>query len=237
MCQTWLRRRGGGRDGDSTDTFCSGCEKGGGLLASLVLGMNKHNVRKSDETQNVAHVGFLKIKSFHRSALFICATAGSDDDNFLFFEKALPAVWPVAAGLPDPHYLIDPRLEQRRDREVVHRRANHDRICRLEFFDQFVRGGQIRSLRRRQLRFFELGRAPVIGNQWKGCCRKVPLDDFAIRMVRAPFFGEFGGQPPGYGTGPCTGINLKQFHLNLRVQEIHLTYRNRCPCIWTRTVL
>src|SRR5258707_2951278 len=129
MCQTWLRRRGGGRDGDSTDTFCSGCEKGGGLLASLVLGMNKHNVRKSDETQNVAQVGFLKIESFHRSALFIGAPTGSDDDNFLFFEKALPAVWPVAAGLPDPHYLIDPRL--RSEEHTSELQSRQYLVCRL----------------------------------------------------------------------------------------------------------
>jgi hypothetical protein len=28
----------------------------------------------------------------------------------------------------------------------------------------------------------------------------------------SPSFGEFGSQPPGHGTDPCTGINLKQFH-------------------------
>jgi hypothetical protein len=44
-------------NGDSADTFCGGCEKDGGLLASLVLGVNKRHVRKSDETQNVAQVG------------------------------------------------------------------------------------------------------------------------------------------------------------------------------------
>jgi hypothetical protein len=30
---------------DSADTFCSGCEKDSGFLASLVLGVNKRNVR------------------------------------------------------------------------------------------------------------------------------------------------------------------------------------------------
>ena len=99
---------------DSADTLRSACEKDGGLRASLVVGMNKRRVRKSDETQNVAQVGFLKIERLHRSAFFIGTSAGGDDDNFLSREKAPPAVWPVATGLPDPHDLIDPRLEQRR---------------------------------------------------------------------------------------------------------------------------
>ncbi len=77
--------------------------------------MNKLNVGDSDEPQNVAQVGFLKIVSFRRSALFIGTPAGSDDDDFLFLQKALPAVWPVGNRLPDPHNLIDPCLEQRRD--------------------------------------------------------------------------------------------------------------------------
>jgi len=87
-------------NGDSADTFCGGCEKDGGLLASLVLGVNKRHVRKSDETQNVAQVGFLKIESFLRGAFFIGTFAGSDDDNFLLCEKALRPIWPVTNRLP-----------------------------------------------------------------------------------------------------------------------------------------
>jgi len=68
---------------DSADAFCGGCEKDSRLLASLVLDMNKCNLRKSDETQNVAQVGFLKIEGFPRTTLFIGAPAGSDDDNSL----------------------------------------------------------------------------------------------------------------------------------------------------------
>ena len=96
---------------DSADAFCSVCEEDSGLLASLVLGMNKRNVRKSDETQNVAQVGFLEIESFPRRTLFIGTSARSDDNNFLSCEKPLRAVWPVANRLPEPHNLIDPRLE------------------------------------------------------------------------------------------------------------------------------
>ena len=70
-------------NGDSADTFCSRCEKDGGLLASLVLGVNKRHVRKSDETQDVAQVRLLKIESFLRRAFFIGTSAGSDDDDFL----------------------------------------------------------------------------------------------------------------------------------------------------------
>src|SRR5882762_7545569 len=98
---------------DSADTFCDGGKKSWALRASLIFGVNECDVRQPDETQNVAQVGLLKIEIFHRAALFIGTSTGCDDGNFLSFEKAFPAGWPVATGLPDPHYLIDPRFQRR----------------------------------------------------------------------------------------------------------------------------
>jgi hypothetical protein len=48
---------------DSADTFSSGGKKKSGLLATLVLGVNKRHVHKSNESQNVEQIGFLKIES------------------------------------------------------------------------------------------------------------------------------------------------------------------------------
>src|SRR5258705_1763954 len=120
---------------DSSDTFCSVIEKDGGLLASLFLGVNKRHIRKSDEPQNVAQVRLLKIESLSGRALFVVTPARSNHDNPLFCEKALRAVWSVTNGCPEPHNLINPRLERRRNGEVVHRRADDDRVRRREFFD------------------------------------------------------------------------------------------------------
>src|ERR1700682_5012180 len=97
--------------GDFADSFCGGCQGRTGLLPSLFLGMNKRDIGEPKETENVAQIGFLKIEGFTGSALFIRATAGSDDHNTLFSQKALPAVWPVDKGLPHPHNLVDPCLE------------------------------------------------------------------------------------------------------------------------------
>jgi hypothetical protein len=65
------------------NTFCSGGKEKSGLRTTLVLRVNKRHVCKSDESQNVEQVGFLKIESSPRSALFIGSPARSDNDNFL----------------------------------------------------------------------------------------------------------------------------------------------------------
>src|ERR1700704_5806525 len=97
----------------SADTLCDGGKRSRTLRASLVFGVKECNIRKPDETQNVTQVGLLEIEVFHGGALFIGTPTGCDDGNFLSLEKAFPAVWSVATGLPDPHYLIDPRLQRR----------------------------------------------------------------------------------------------------------------------------
>jgi hypothetical protein len=96
---------------DAADTFCSVYEKGGGLLASLVLGVNERYVSKSDEAQNVAQVGLLKIESFPRCTLFIRAPAVSDDDNFLSREKALWTRLPICFQTMQIVSVVHARLE------------------------------------------------------------------------------------------------------------------------------
>src|ERR1700680_199875 len=93
---------------DSIDPFCRSRQRRSGLRASLVFRVNKRNVRKSDETQNVAQVGLLKIESFPPRALCIGTPAGSDEVKFLSSEEALRTVWPIAQGLPDPNNLVNP---------------------------------------------------------------------------------------------------------------------------------
>jgi len=47
--------------------------------------------------------------------------------------QALRAVLGIAEGLASDHDAIDPGLELAGDGEVVHRRADHDDVGRLEF--------------------------------------------------------------------------------------------------------
>ncbi len=157
----------------------------------------------------MTQIGFLKIELLCESALLIGAASRGDDNYSFVAKKSARTAWSIIKRLPYPHNLIDPRLEGRRNREVVHRRANYDGVCCLQFFDQAIRGGQIIPLSRSHLRRFEECPAPMIGNVRQDGCREVSLYDLAIGVVLLPFLDELGCQLPGYRTGPGTGINLK----------------------------
>jgi DNA-binding CsgD family transcriptional regulator len=90
---------------------------------------------------------------------------------------------PITKGFPPSHNLIDPRLERRRDREVVHGRSNDDGARCQQFVDRTIRDGEIFPLRRSQLRRFEVCSTPIIGEVREHGCGEVPRYDFASGVV------------------------------------------------------
>ena len=64
---------------------------------------------------------------------------GGDDDDRPVAQHADLALRGRAEGAADANDVVDPRLEGRRHREIVHRRADHHEIRRLELGDQAFR--------------------------------------------------------------------------------------------------
>jgi hypothetical protein len=152
--------------------------------------VNKRDIRETDKAENVAQIGFLKIELFPGSAFFIGASARGDDKDLLISQQSVGTLWPVSDRLPDSHNLIDPCLEQGRDREVVHGRSDDERVRRLYLFDQGIGCGEIIPVGRSQLRRFDLCRIPIIGNEREHCCGEVSMYDFTGWVVRSPFLSE-----------------------------------------------
>lgn len=44
----------------------------------------------------------------------------------------------VTKGFSRPHYVVNPRLERRRNSKVVHRRSQNDLVCFDQFGNQFI---------------------------------------------------------------------------------------------------
>ena len=63
------------------------------------------------------------------------AAARNGDDHALVAGQAFGAVGAIAEGLAGHGDAVDPRLELARDGEIIHRRADHDRVGGKEFVE------------------------------------------------------------------------------------------------------
>ena len=76
------------------------------------------DVGDADETEYRAQVGLLEIERLHR-ALGINPAAREDEHSLLSGHQALRALLGISQRTPGPDDVIDPRLERRREAEIV----------------------------------------------------------------------------------------------------------------------
>ena len=113
------------------------------LLAGLgaegqLLRPDERDVGDADEAEQRAKMGLLRVHRLRRSLAVETAPA-QDDDGALALQQALRAGLAVAERHAGPQHVVEPGLQGRGDAEIVHGRADDDRVGGLEFGDELVR--------------------------------------------------------------------------------------------------
>ena len=130
---------------------CGGFSCYGQIRFGLIFRVYESDVGQADKTEDVAQVRFLKIELCIWRAGRIGAATRSEHISFLARQESFWSGFSVRKRLAKTHNLVQPSLEPRGDRKVVHRVANYDDVSRLKFFDQFVRILERRTVCRRVL--------------------------------------------------------------------------------------
>jgi hypothetical protein len=82
----------------------------------------------------MAQIRFLEVDRL-RGTFAVAAAARFDDDDALAAEQALRAGLRIAESFPDAQNVVESGAQAGRDAEIVHRRADHNRVGRAQFRD------------------------------------------------------------------------------------------------------
>lgn len=89
---------------------------------------NAFGIGYADEGEHPAQIRLEMLTCGGRRVGIVDPAARNRDDDALVASEALWALWAVCEGLARDQDAVDPGLELARDREIVHRRANHDDV-------------------------------------------------------------------------------------------------------------
>ena len=95
---------------------------------------------------SVLRCGSCEFERFRRTGAVETATC-NDDDRPLALEQTFGTGLAVAEGAPGPQHMVEPGFKRRRNAEIVHRRADDDRVGLLHFGDQSIGQSARRLLR------------------------------------------------------------------------------------------
>src|SRR5579863_663250 len=151
------------------------------------LDMDEGRVGEAQESENAAEIGFLEVEQFGRCIAAVDAAASSDDEDLLTFEQSLGSCRGVAERATGARDVIDPRLQGRRDREIVHGYGEHDDVGSFELLDQVI--GEVDAcdlLGRALLRRCHQCPKNVQTKMWDRVRSQCPRDDGGAGMGAAP---------------------------------------------------
>src|SRR5712692_6904510 len=123
-------------------------------------------------------------------------------------------------GLAAAHDVVDPGLQRKWNRKVIHGCADHHEVSRGELSHESIGGGEGLLVRGRPLRRIRMSSFnPFVTDERKHSGGKVALNYLTCGMLFLPRFYELLGQLTGNGIAACAGINPKQFHGQI-LQEV-----------------
>src|SRR6266849_5834410 len=155
--------------------------------------MDEGDVIEADKTQYRAQIGLLEVQAARRALAAVDAAPAGDDEDLLALEQPLGTRRGVAEGSPGAGEVVDPRLQGRRDRKVVHRRGDDDDIRRLDLRDNRVGAGGDLALTRRALFLRERpGGNGLLGQMRHRLRTQAALDHGRTVMRLAPGSHELG---------------------------------------------
>jgi hypothetical protein len=109
------------------------------LRFALIFRVYESDLGQADKCQNVAQIRFLKIELRVWRSGRVSAAARCEHVHFLAGQEFFRPGFCIRKRLAEAHNLVQPSLEPRRNREVMHGIADDDDIRRLQFLDQLVR--------------------------------------------------------------------------------------------------
>jgi hypothetical protein len=96
------------------------------------------------------------------------------------------------------------------NRNVVHGRANHNRVGSQQLFHQGVRKRERVFLRRAEAGWVRVrGERPLIRDEREVGCRQVGFYHFSLRVFFLPGFDKSGSELPRDEVAACAGIYAK----------------------------
>ena len=119
------------------------CRKQGVRTDLQALDMDEAHVVEAEESQHRPEIWLLEVHALRRTVAGVDTAPAGDDEDLPALQQALRSRSAVAEGPAGARDVIDPGLQRGRDREVVHRRGNHDDVRGLELLDQRVRQGGV----------------------------------------------------------------------------------------------
>src|SRR5579885_2424389 len=114
------------------------------ILADVdAFGADERDVRDAEEAENAAQVRLLVTERRRGRVRTVESAARGRDDDLLATRQSLWALLGIAERLARDREPVNPCLELRRDREVVHRCADHDHLGVEKILERLLAPGQI----------------------------------------------------------------------------------------------
>ncbi|GCC46285.1 hypothetical protein chiPu_0030467, partial [Chiloscyllium punctatum] len=176
------------------------------------VGGDELHIPDADETEHSTQIGLEVLERGHRRVGAVIAAARDRDDDALVAGQPLDAGRAVFEGLACDEDAVDPGLELRGDREVVHRRTDHHDVGGEELVEHRLAGRDVvahRRIRRRAL----AGRKVQAGEVGERGLAEVAVahDEAGIGLAQ-PLDGGGGDLAADGMRAEDGGIDVQKFH-------------------------
>lgn len=167
------------------------------LAKGQTLGPDDRDIGQADEAERGEQVRFLMIESRHRARAAVHTTARGRQVDLLAGQQSLGTIRAILERAARHGHPVDPPLQLRRDREIIHRRPDDDHVGGEEVVDIGTAGGEILAEQRvRDLATLK-DRHVRAGQMHRRIDDEIPPDDLRTRMQRELPGHDIGGQGTG----------------------------------------